>query len=115
MNKEIWVNVTESYQEQNREERWLRQVNDNCFVSVLYRLTGFGYREWETAIVIIRPIKDLGEGKERDLLMIAGDRRSELETMDQQELVDWYYQNIEGNKNSFDTLIDNLSDKIKSK
>lgn len=113
MQDNVWENVTTQCQidECYGEERWLRRVDDNCFVSVLHRMTGFGYMEWETAI---RVNKDLPEGQERTWRdnscdIIRGDHREELSTMNREELIGWYHTNINGNKNSIETILDALS------
>lgn len=102
MEQEIWENVTSDYQKSEGygEERWLRKVDDDCFVSVLHRMTGFGYMEWETAIRV---------PSENIFYMICGDRRQELSNLNREELVVWYHDNITGNKNSMDTLLETLS------
>lgn len=76
------------------EERWIRHV------------------EWETALVFLH---DLPEGQkptysDRDCLIIAGDRREELNDMPKEQLRDWYAQNIDGNRNSMETIIEVLRD-----
>jgi hypothetical protein len=109
MKDNIWKNVTTRRQtdDEHGEERWLRQVDDKCFVSVLHRMTGFGYMEWETAI---RVNKDLPEGRERTWKdnscdIIRGDWRDELSTMNREELLEWYRDNIDGNRNSMETIL----------
>ena len=86
--------------------RYVRHVSEDCWISVLYRLTGFGWHEWETAICFRHPV--LGRERtwrDQECLIIAGDRRVELETMPKEQLRDWYKKNIEGNRNSMDTFI----------
>ncbi len=114
MTEELWENVTAPFQVENDEERYIRRVDETCFVSALYRLTGFGYYEWETAIVVDNPV---AEGvrrtyKDRDCWIIGGDRRDELGNMSKDELLKWYDANIEGNKNSFETMLNNIQQVI---
>ena len=45
METEIWKDVTADWDRDTGGERWIRDVNSNCWVSVLHRLTGFGYME----------------------------------------------------------------------
>ena len=71
-------------------------------------MTGFGWMEWETAIVFI--IEDGSRPKrwksdDRDCLIIGGDRREELATMPKEQLRQWYEDNINGNRNSMGTLL----------
>jgi hypothetical protein len=103
MQEEIWKEVTTQYQKDEGygEERWLRMVEENCWVSVLHRMTGFGYMEWETAVCVRE------DGKQKTNI-IRGDWRNELSTMNKEELLRWYDDNIEGNKNSMETFLDLL-------
>lgn len=106
---EVWKDVTEESYRESGEERYVRTLDKTCWISVLYRKTGFGYYEWETALVFLHPV----EGRQRthkdmDCLIIAGDRRDELETMPKEKLREWYAANIEGNRNSMDTFIEAL-------
>lgn len=64
--------------------------------------------EWETAIVFMiqpgsRPKR--WESDDRDCLIIAGDRRKELNDMPKEQLRQWYADNIDGNRNSMETII----------
>jgi hypothetical protein len=95
------------------EERWIRRIDDKCWISALYRRTGFGWMEWETAIVFIiesgsRPKR--WESDDRDCLIIGGDRREELANMPKEELRDWYAANIDGNRNSMETILCQLKE-----
>ena len=112
MQEQIWKDVTSEYQKNEgyAEERWMRTVDENCWISVLHRMTGFGYMEWETAI---RVKKDIPEGQERTWRdttcdIIGGDRREELSTMNKEELLEWYSNNINGNRNSMETILEAL-------
>jgi hypothetical protein len=62
--------------------------------------------EWETALVFRTIPTDRKETwKDREVLIIAGDRRQELNDMPLEQLKPWYYANIEGNRNSMESLI----------
>lgn len=104
MESEIWKDVTSQYQKDEGygEERWVRTVDENCWVSVLHRMTGFGYMEWETAICI-------RHDNDQKTNIIRGDRREELSTMNRDELLEWYCLNIDGNRNSMETILEALS------
>ena len=107
-NPEPFTEVTDNYERQQGGERWLRRIDDKCWVSVLHRLTGFGYMEWETAIVFLieegsRPKRWASD--DRDCLIIRGDWREELATMPKEHLRDWYAAHIDGNRNSMETII----------
>ena len=96
--------VTTDWQQRENEERHLRVIDDRCWISVLHRLTGFGYFEWETAIVFVADVPEPTH-KDRELLMIRGDWRQELNDMPKERLRDWYAARIDGNRNSWDTLM----------
>lgn len=103
-----FVECTADYERENGGERWIRRIDPKCWISALYRRTGFGWMEWETALVFViepgsRPKR--WESDDRDVLIIAGDRREELATMPKEQLRDWYAANIGGNRNSMETLI----------
>jgi len=80
------------------EERFVRTVSDNMWVSVLHRLTGFGFWEWETAICTREP---------RSCNIVSGDRRNELATLNESELLAWYEEH-KTEKNSMESLLDAL-------
>jgi hypothetical protein len=104
-----FADVTENLQEQTGEERYFRRVSKDCWISVLYRLTGFGYHEWETAIVFINDTFGLPRSwKDSECLIISGDRRKELCYMPEEKLGEWYVNNINGNRNSMETLMEAL-------
>lgn len=112
-----FVDVSEEHNRKSGEERWLRQIDPKCWISVLHRRTGFGWMEWETAIVFIiepgsRPKR--WESDDRDCLIIAGDRREELATMPKERLRTWYAENIDGNRNSMETLIHKVKSSLDS-
>jgi hypothetical protein len=112
-NNEIWMEVTSNYQLVQGEERWVRSIDPKCWISVLHRRTGFGYMEWETAIVfIIEPgsRQQRYASDDRDCLIICGDWREELSTMPKEQLRDWYNKNIDGNRNTMETLLEALND-----
>lgn len=101
-------NVTDEYERENGGERWLRRIDSKCWISVLHRLTGFGYMEWETAIVFL--IEPNSRAKrwasdDRDCMIIAGDRRMELDDTPKEKLREWYSANIDGNRNSMETIL----------
>lgn len=101
-----FVECTEDCDRDDGGERWIRRIDQKCWISVLHRRTGFGWMEWETALVfVIEPVRSDGESDDRDVLIIAGDRRAELATLPKEQLRDWYAVNINGNRNSMDTMI----------
>ena len=100
-NDNVWQDVTTDYQRSIGDERYIRTIDANCWISVFHRMTGFGYREWETAIVM----RDEPE-KAKQFRIIEGDRREELATMPKSELAAWYDANIEGHRNSFESILD---------
>ncbi len=107
-----FTDVTSAAQRDEGEERHLRQVSGKCWISALYRRTGFGHYEWETALVFIiepgsRPKR--WESDDRDCLIIGGDRREELAEMPEDRLRAWYAENIEGNRNTMDSLLKALT------
>lgn len=110
-----FVDVTEERCRQEGEEHYIRRIDNKCWISVLHRRTGFGHMEWETALVFLiepgsRPKR--WSSDDRDVLIIRGDRREELKDMPKEQLKDWYYKNIEGNRNSMETIIQTLKEII---
>ena len=105
-NEAVWKDVTNVYLAADGGERYVRTLSTDCWISVLYRLTGFGYHEWETAICF-------RNGDEQETLIIAGDRREELATMPREKLRQWYADNIEGNRNSFDSVMQAIKERAK--
>ncbi len=105
----MFVEVTDAHEREYGGERWMRRIDPKCWISVLHRRTGFGWMEWETAIVFIieegsRPKR--WESDDRDCLIIAGDRRDELASMPKEQLREWYATNINGNRNSMETVLE---------
>ena len=80
------------------DERFVRTVSDNVWVSVLHRLTGFGWWEWETAICTREP---------RTCNIVMGDRRTELEHLPEEEVLAWYEAH-KAEKNSMEAVLDAL-------
>ena len=105
--------VTTDWQQREGEERYLRIIDDRCWISVLHRLTGFGYWEWETAIVFVADVPQPTH-KDREFLMIRGDWRDELNDMPKEQLRDWYAARIDGNRNSWDTLMQAIENAAES-
>lgn len=99
-----FVEITTELQEREREERHVRIIDERCWISVLHRLTGFGYWEWETAIVFVADVPQPTH-KDREFLIIRGDWREELNDMPKEQLRAWYAARIDGNRNSWDTLM----------
>ena len=86
----MWKEVTTKGEE---GERWVRALDDKCWISVLHRRTGFGWMAWETAIVFLieegsRPKRWASD--DRDVLLVAGDWREELGSMPKESLRAWY-------------------------
>lgn len=107
----LFVDVTDDYEREQGGECWLRKLDPKCWISVLHRRTGFGWMEWETAIVFLvepgsRPKR--WESDDCDCLIIGGDWREELATMPKEQLRDWYAANIDGNRNSMETILHTL-------
>jgi hypothetical protein len=100
-----YVDVTNDYQRADGGERWVRTIDEWCWISVSHRLTGFGWMEWETAIVIVNEVPTPTH-KDRECLIIKGDRREELAEVPKHELRKWYEDHIDGNRNSFETVIE---------
>lgn len=108
----VWVEVTTAYQLEAGEERWVRLIDNSCWISVLHRMTGFGYMEWETALVFCVPPEQRPAGKDCETLIIRGDWREELEGMPKEQLRDWYAAHIEGNRNSMDSILHALKQEV---
>jgi hypothetical protein len=102
-----------SWQIEHGEERFIRQLDPDCWISVVYRITGFGWHEWETAICF--QSFDAAGKRDFECHIIAGDRRRELENMPKELLMPWYTANIEGNRNSMDTLLEALKAALAAK
>lgn len=97
---------TEDYHRNEGGERHVRTVSETCWISVLHRMTGFGYMEWETAICF----RDLESEKivKGCPLIVRGDWREELEDMPESGLLEWYAGKHGENKTMFDSLLDVL-------
>ena len=96
-----FVDVTEPETQWGpREPRYVRTVTDNLWISVLHRLTGFGYWEWETAICTREP---------QTCNIVRGDRRDELERLTPSEIAEWLKDHGH-EKNSMETALGILSE-----
>lgn len=87
--------VTEEWDRRNGGERHIRRLSDKAWISVLFRMTGYGWMVWETAFVKIRedgdPLKyKRGKWDDRELLMVAGDYRDELNDLGEAEVRKWF-------------------------
>lgn len=102
-----FIDRTDDCDRATENERYIRTLDDRCYISVLYRLTGFGHYEWETAIIFIADVEK-PTWRDRECLIIKGDRREELADVPKDKLREWYDANIEGNRNSMETLIEEI-------
>lgn len=112
---DTWKEITSDYEREQGGERWIRNIDPKCWISVLHRRTGFGWMEWETAIVfIIEPGSraQRWESDDRDCLIIGGDRREELAALEKDRLHQWYSDNINGNRNSMETLLESVRNSL---
>jgi hypothetical protein len=102
-----YVDVTSDYERAvgYGEERWVRTFDSRHWISVSYRMTGFGWMEWETALCIVADVPN-PTWKDRDCLIIAGDRREELEGVEPADWRQWYADRIDGSRNSFETVLE---------
>ena len=105
--------VSDAYDKETGSERHIRQLSERFWVSVLHRLTGFGYWEWETAIVIIRCDNDpkkyaQGKWDDRECLIVRGDHREALADKSEREIIEWYAEHS-GERNSMETLLAAIS------
>lgn len=100
-----WKDVTSDSMKREGygEKRYLKRYGEGTFVSVLYRMTGFGYMEWETAI-IFHPAHRQYKWDEKKLFMVRGDRRHELDSLRGCDLMPWYRAH-QTETNSFDTVL----------
>jgi hypothetical protein len=105
---DCYVDVTGDADRRTGGERWVRTVDSRHWISVLHRLTGFGHMEWETAINIVADVPN-PTWKDRDCLIIAGDRREELEGVHPNDWRQWYTDRIDGNRTSFEAVLDAIS------
>ena len=99
----MFEDVTDDWNKKDGGERHVRTVSENCWISVLHRMTGFGYMEWETAICFRDP--ELNKHANGSPMIIRGDWRAELVDVQECDLVAWYLQRIPGNQNSFDSAL----------
>ena len=94
---------TDDYNRSEGGERHVRTVSEHCWISVLHRMTGFGYMEWETAICFIDPAKR--KHVEGSPFIVRGDWRDELAEMPECELLAWYADKRCDNLIMFDALM----------
>ena len=109
----IFEDVTTEYEKREGGGHYVRTLSDRLWVSVLHRLTGFGYWEWETAIVRMWDDDDPRKGKrgkwdDRDTLIVVGDHRPALSDKNEAEIMEWYADHS-GEKNSFETILGTLT------
>lgn len=103
-----FVEVTSEDQMCNDEERHLRIIDERCWISVLFRLTGFGHREWETAIVFVADVPE-PTWRDREVLIVHGDWRRELNDMPKDQLRAWYNEKIDGNRTTMHEILHQLN------
>ena len=94
--------------------RWARMISEDFWISVVHRMTGFGYMEWETAVCRIRddgdPLKFArGKWDDRICEIIQGDHRDELSATSERETTAWASKNC-GYKNSFEIILSAIED-----
>lgn len=101
-----FIDVTDDYDRKDGGESWVRVLDDNTWISVLHRLTGFGYMEWETAICF----RDESTGKHREgsPYMIRGDWRDDLRTIAKDELMPWFESKSHSHQTSFQQMMSAL-------
>lgn len=71
------------------------KFGDKAFVSVLLQMTGFGYHEWESSLVM-----------EDGCKVILGDHRKAVEGMTEKEVIEYFNEDHE--KNSMETILDKM-------
>ena len=103
-----FIDVTDDYNREEGGERWIRYVDEWTYINVLHRMTGFGYMEWESAIIFWTPGGTTWRDKK--MHMIRGDWRKELKDLTKDQLMPWYNARIEGNQISFDAIIGALKE-----
>lgn len=106
--------VSDTWDKESGGERHIRRLSERLWVSVLHRLTGFGYWEWETAIVIVRDDNDpkkyaRGKWDDRECLIVRGDHRGTLADKSEREIMEWYAEHS-GERNSMETLLAAISE-----
>ena len=55
MTKSNFIDVSDAYNLSEGGSRHVRTLSEKCWISVLHRMTGFGFMEWETAICFRDP------------------------------------------------------------
>ena len=103
-NKDAWEDVSTPWQKSEGEERHVKYFGEGVKVSVLHRFTGFGYWEWESALVFFPAHRKYNSDESR-IYIVRGDRRKELDNLRGCELMPWYREH-EHEKNSMETLLD---------
>ena len=106
-----WKDVTSDYERAAGygEERFVLSFDSRHWISVSYRMTGFGWMEWETVLCIVADVPN-PTWQDRDCLIIAGDRREELEGVEPADWRQWYADRIDGNRNSFETILEKIAE-----
>jgi|TARA_R110000851_G_scaffold262793_1_gene415279 hypothetical protein len=104
-----YVDATSDDQRAEGGIRVVRTFDDRHWISVSYRRTGFGWMEWETALCIVADVPN-PTWKDRDCLIIAGDRRNELADIDPADWREWYAARIDGNRNSMEAILNAASE-----
>jgi hypothetical protein len=97
---------TEDYHRSEGGELHVRAVGENCWISVLYRMTGFDHMEWETAICFSDPTTR--KHVENSPFIVRGDWRDELAETPEGELLAWYAAKRGDNPIMFDAVMDVL-------
>ena len=109
-----WQEVTDEWDQKTGGERWLRELTPTTWISVLHRLTGFGWWEWETAFVRIRddgdPLKGArGTWDDREQIIVLGDHRQALGEMPLDEVIAWF--RADGHpKNTMEQVLDAMKE-----
>ena len=111
-----WENVSGAWEEETGGEHWLMHLTYTSWVSVLYRRTGFGWMEWETAYVRMREESDplkyaRGSWDDREQIIIAGDHRKAISELPIDQIPD-YFRNDSHTKNTMDQLLDSLTNPL---
>ena len=108
MNSEVgaFEEVTTESQRSDGEERYVRTLSAHCWISVLYRRTGFGHMEWETALCF-RDAETSDHVKGSPFL-VKGDWRDTLASVPEDRLTMWYESVAKDHRVSFDAIMDVL-------
>ena len=109
-----WENVSAEWETETGGERWLLSLTPTSWVSVLHRLTGFGWWEWETAYIRIRedgdPLKHArGSWDDREQIIIAGDHREAISGMPVDQIPEWF-RNGNHPKNTMGQVLDAMAE-----